>query len=294
MIKLYQSSVSKAKCAIVSEVDDGFFVVPAKAQRLDAHFVSKEDFEKEWQYFEYEPRKVLETFLEIAKKHGASDRVQAYLHEAQIEIESSSPTTIEHIFNEDDGSTPKESDDDSVAAAFAGSAQEGDAQNPGVASGQEIQDGGVKPVACNTSKDKTNAAQVDAEQKPQGSHAMNCQANPVAGADLPDSPLSVTVSKSGLQVVFGGQNTGLTPESFGAQPCSAVIESMQPVFYVALDEKGNLVRSVTKCHTDRKNVAAIVGNWLAEGFLVNCCDMKGMMKLLRTTSKASASEETPE
>lgn len=70
----------------------------------------------------------------------------------------------------------------------------------------------------------------------------------------------------------------LTPGDFADK---AVAVTNEPAFYVALDVNGLLARSVSVTVEDRKTVAALVGNWIAEGFQPLPCDIKKYAKYVR-------------
>lgn len=70
----------------------------------------------------------------------------------------------------------------------------------------------------------------------------------------------------------------LAPADFADKPLTVENE---PAFYIALGEDGLLARSVSVNAADRKTVAALVGNWIAEGFHPQPVDLKGYAKHLR-------------
>lgn len=90
---------------------------------------------------------------------------------------------------------------------------------------------------------------------------------------------------SGLDQAGGAEAKTLAPSDFTDK--SLVVQT-EPAFYVALDANGHVIRSVSVTVEDRKVVAALVGNWIAEGFQPIPCDLKNYMKHLRATAKAKA------
>jgi hypothetical protein len=70
----------------------------------------------------------------------------------------------------------------------------------------------------------------------------------------------------------------LAPADFADKPLTVENE---PAFYIALGEAGLLARSVSVNAADRKTVAALVGNWIAEGFHPQPVDLKTYAKHLR-------------
>jgi hypothetical protein len=71
-----------------------------------------------------------------------------------------------------------------------------------------------------------------------------------------------------------------------------------PGYYIAIDENGVMHRCVADCLPDKKVVAALVGNWVADGFNVMRVGRKELMKHLRkleSSSKAASgsSDATP-
>lgn len=76
---------------------------------------------------------------------------------------------------------------------------------------------------------------------------------------------------SGAQVVVNPDNAPMT-------------------FYAAQDEAGKIVGSVQVGAADRKAVAALVGNWIAQGYPVSRMTYKAMNKVLREQQKALDAE----
>ncbi|MBK3780223.1 hypothetical protein G3A43_08130 [Paraburkholderia aspalathi] len=75
----------------------------------------------------------------------------------------------------------------------------------------------------------------------------------------------------------------LTPADFADKPL--VVEN-EPAFYVAIGADGVLARSVSVNAADRKTVAALIGNWIAEGFHPVPVDVKQYAKLVRNLATA--------
>lgn len=101
---------------------------------------------------------------------------------------------------------------------------------------------------------------------------------------------SVEVTESGVSVVMHPEKEQkLSPQNFEAAPVS--VQSAGDVcFYGAFNEQGVMERSVTSHIGDRKVVAALVGNWVAEGYSVERMTRKEMVKQLRKI-EAAAKEE---
>lgn len=80
------------------------------------------------------------------------------------------------------------------------------------------------------------------------------------------------------------QGAALTPSDFGDKQQVAI--QVEPAFYIALDKNGLLARSVSVTVEDRKVVAALVGNWIAEGFQPLPVDIKAYAKHVRNLAAA--------
>lgn len=93
----------------------------------------------------------------------------------------------------------------------------------------------------------------------------------------------------GAIVISGldAQQKGLSPQDFSDKPLTV---ETAPAFYVALDANGLMVRSVSVTAADRKVVAALVGNWIAEGFQPVPCDIKAYAKHVRALASAEKSK----
>lgn len=82
----------------------------------------------------------------------------------------------------------------------------------------------------------------------------------------------------------GETNNSLTPKDFADKPLAVTNE---PAFYVALGADGLMKRSVSVTTEDRKTVAALVGNWIAEGFQPTPCDIRAYAKHVRALAAAN-------
>lgn len=87
----------------------------------------------------------------------------------------------------------------------------------------------------------------------------------------------------------GDQQKGLAPQDFSDKPQTVEIA---PAFYVALGADGLMARSVSVTAADRKVVAALVGNWIAEGFQPIPCDIKAYAKHVRALTAAEKAKTT--
>lgn len=81
----------------------------------------------------------------------------------------------------------------------------------------------------------------------------------------------------------------LAPQDFAEKPLTVETE---PAFYVALGKTGLLERSVSVTVADRKTVAALVGNWIAEGYQPVPCDLKAYAKHVRNLVNANKPAKT--
>lgn len=94
-------------------------------------------------------------------------------------------------------------------------------------------------------------------------------------------------------VIEPSADTALTPQDFADKQ---VVVETEPAFYVALGQSGLLERSVSVTVEDRKTVAALVGNWIAEGYQPIPCDLKTYAKHVRNlvaANKPAKPEEAP-
>lgn len=95
--------------------------------------------------------------------------------------------------------------------------------------------------------------------------------------------LSVTADGAVL-IQPKAEGQALAPADFAEK---AVTVTNEPAFYVALGADGLMARSVGVTQEDRKVVAALVGNWIAEGFLPTACDVKTYGKHVRNLVAAN-------
>ena len=101
---------------------------------------------------------------------------------------------------------------------------------------------------------------------------------------------SVEVTESGVSVVMHPEKERkLTPQNFETAPVS-VPAAGETAFYGAFNEQGAMERCVSSHIGDRKVVAALVGNWVAEGYNVQRMARKEMVKQLRKIDAAAKEE----
>ncbi len=86
-----------------------------------------------------------------------------------------------------------------------------------------------------------------------------------------------------IMLVPANREVALAPVDFADKPATVELE---PAFYVAVDKEGRMVRSVSVTAEDRKVVAALVGNWIAEGFQPVPCNIKQYAKHVRNLAVA--------
>lgn len=93
-----------------------------------------------------------------------------------------------------------------------------------------------------------------------------------------------------IEGASGLNGQALSPADFADKPL--VVEN-EPAFYVALGADGLLARSVSVNAADRKTVAALIGNWIAEGFHPQPVDLKVYAKHLRALVAARKPAAAP-
>ena len=104
-----------------------------------------------------------------------------------------------------------------------------------------------------------------------------------------------------IQVVDGALVIGptaapeksLTPADFADKPL-VVVAPTEPGFYVALNTDGRIERVVSVSVEDRMVAAALVGNWITQGYRVEFCSMTSLLKQLRKLVAASKPAAAPE
>lgn len=78
----------------------------------------------------------------------------------------------------------------------------------------------------------------------------------------------------------------LTAADFADKPL-IVVAPTEPGFYVALNAEGRIERVVSVSVEDRMTAAALVGNWITQGFRVEFCSLAALLKQLRKLAAAS-------
>ena len=108
---------------------------------------------------------------------------------------------------------------------------------------------------------------------------MNQPSQQVAGFEVAVSEGSVVVSMGSPPV-----DRKLEINDFAEKP-QTIVPPVEMSFYVALNAQGVLERCVSTATVDRKAVAALIGNWVAEGYLPALVSPKELTKLLRDVEK---------
>lgn len=101
-----------------------------------------------------------------------------------------------------------------------------------------------------------------------------------------------------------------TPGAFEVEIQSLVVRSVEPriratdyasvelqgqllppnaKFYIGISPEGVLLRCVTIGDPDRRDVAALVGNWIASGLVVKGCGRRELIRYLRRAEKLDPS-----
>lgn len=102
--------------------------------------------------------------------------------------------------------------------------------------------------------------------------------------------VEVRASESGVVVQVGAvgktENAG-TPAAPVVRGVAVTSESVVGLqFHVALNDAGEIVRSVTVNPFDRQLVAQLVAGWITDGFRVERVDVAGLRRLLTAAAKA--------
>lgn len=291
MLKLFKNG--DRKCAVVAQNDNGLVAIFMRRAKLEAETVASDFFPSNgWEYFQFDNQKALDIMKKLAADFGASDRVLAYLEEIQLEINGETPDSLASIFGNDDGSIP--GDDILIdGAADGGSEDPTQVAQVAMSDGEKVESSAqagqvVTPEAPVTPAQNAGSTETDRVAQ---LAAPACHAAPgsteVSDSALPNA-LSVSVSKDVINLTVGMPSRTMTPETFADKQCAVQDRPAEIAFYVALDGNRALVRSVSDSLTDRKNVASLIGNWVAEGYIVERHDLKSMAKLLRAAGKHSA------
>ena len=75
----------------------------------------------------------------------------------------------------------------------------------------------------------------------------------------------------------------LTAEDFKDSPHTVCAPDL--AFYVAFGRNGKVARCVSVTDKDRHNVAALVANWIAEGYQPMLCDARALAKHARALAQ---------
>lgn len=87
---------------------------------------------------------------------------------------------------------------------------------------------------------------------------------------------------------------GITSRDFDSIATIEQPDSAPLTFYVAINQKGEVVGSVQINPVDRKAVAALAAGWIAAGYAVHRKTYKDLNKLLRAAQQARDAENAAE
>lgn len=146
---------------------------------------------------------------------------------------------------------------------------------------------GGSPVAAGAEQPGHAEVETPPTSSPAPSAPLPSEVKPVASAvksdktDVGKIP-SVTVSVGGRRLVIGmpeSEPQKMQPSDFADRPISN--PPGDAWFYVALNEAGIMEGCIANRGEDRQVVAATIGNWAAEGYVVDRVNRKGLGRLLR-------------
>jgi hypothetical protein len=246
----------EASCLLITRSESEVRFVPKSADALSIHALPADQFDKEWKPKEYDIEVAVSHYLKHADKtNTAQDVVDA----------------IASLLSDGSGVAEKVTTVDPTPATpetFA--APESMIPAPTVDQPVEATPSVVPtPTPANQSKEKQV---MSADQNPQGAYQVQ----------VTDKGVLIEMQKT--------PETKLATADFQDKPLT-VAPAGAPFFYVALNENGVMERCVANSLADRKTIAALVGNWVAEGYLVERCSTKVLMKHLRVIDKADKVKE---
>jgi hypothetical protein len=101
-----------------------------------------------------------------------------------------------------------------------------------------------------------------------------------------NSGVQVSVTDGEILVQMQPKDVKLGATAFAEREIIS-LPAIVPGYYIALDDQGVMQRCVADCVPDKKVVAALVGNWVADGFDVMRVARKELVKHLRKIESMS-------
>lgn len=251
----------KKSCIALSR--DGGFVsfIPKLAIPLALCSLPEAEFDALWSESEYPVKAAAEKYLE--HKEGLSPEAEEVLRALLASLPEISPEGAATVAPDASPPSPAPSPDTTVGAASPSRDDAVSAEVVQAAPGEA-----KEPVKAAPSK---------------GGRGEMLTLPVISGAP----GLKLEMTENGLMLEIAQPAVHKMQSADFAGKAQAVTESAEMKFYVALNAAGLIERNVSVAGADRQNIAALVANWIAEGFLVESCDTRDLIRHLRRLDSAA-------
>lgn len=281
---------NRRSCIAVSEGAEGISILQMAAAGLSHQVVTPEQFEKDWKPSDYSVAEAANRYLAFAQKHEGNDPLAIEILGVAImrgTVGQGDPVTPQISNETKEFSTQKEPEvsDTLFTEKGQGALATQGADTSAVSAPEVTQD---PPVVTESTAQEVlpAAAPVQAAAGPEASAPAASQ---TLCDDEQEQSYAVHVNGQSVTVQMGkARETRMPAGAYADRPQTIATAPVEPTFYVALDENGVMARCATVNPLDRKVIGALIGGWVAEGFVVTKAGLKEMGRFVSAARKAQA------
>lgn len=269
---------NRRSCIAINEGAGCVGVIQMGSKGLTRQSVAVEQFGNEWKASEYDVAEAAKRYIAFAQKHTEND---------SLALECVGGALVQATIEKNEFSTQKEQ---KVSEDFFAEKEHAGADNSPVVVHAEQTGAAAAPVEPVEIAAPVVAATEDMASAP----VVPVAAPAVGGTQAADDEeqeqaYAVHVNGQSVTVQMGkARESRLSENAYAGRPQTIETAPAEPTFYVALDANGVMVRCATVNPLDRKVIGALVGGWVAEGFVVTKAGLKEMGRYVSAARKAKA------
>lgn len=279
---------NRRSCIAINEGDGYVGVIQMGAKGLTRQSVAVELFGNEWKASEYDVAEAAKRYIAFAQKHAENDALALEcVGGALIQASIGAPSFAPELNEKTEFSTQKEQ---KVSEDFFAEKEHAGADNSPEVVHAEQTGAAAAPVEPVEIAAPVVAAAEDMAAAPVVPVAAPAVGDTQAADDEEqEQAYAVHVNGQSVTVQMGkARESRLSENAYAGRPQTIETAPAEPTFYVALDANGVMVRCATVNPLDRKVIGALVGGWVAEGFVVTKAGLKEMGRYVSAARKAKA------
>lgn len=279
---------NRRSCIAIAEGVGSVGVIQMGAKGLTRQSVGEAQFDADWKSSEYEVTEAAKRYIAFAQKHAENDALALEcLGAAMVQATLGRPFIAPDASANNEFSTLKERE---VSEDFFAEKEHAGADNSLDFVHAEQISAAAAPVEPVESAAQVTVATEEPAAVSAGPVAVSAVADTqVAEDEAQEQAYAVHVNGQSVTVQMGKARESRMPaNAFADRPQTIAVAPAEPTFYVALDANGVMVRCATVNPLDRKVIGALIGGWVAEGFVVTKAGLKEMGRYVSAARKAQA------